>query len=293
MREERIVVNGVTLACEIHGDPDDPMLLLLHGAGQCLVAWLDGLVRRFVDAGRCVVRVDSRDAGRSTTSPAGEPGYGMTDAVEDVSALLDALETPRAHLVGVSGGAAVAQVVALDHPGQVATLTLMAGTPGGPGHEAGDLPPMTEELRAWFSAAGDAPPPDWSDREAAVDRLVEEERPFAAASRPFDEVQARQIAEKTVDRAVDLEAMMTNPFLVSAGEPWRHRLAEITAPTLVLHGEEDPLLPLGHGRALAAEIPGARLIEVTGMGHEIVPRHQWDRIVPEIVAHTEAPTGHR
>ncbi|WP_156759369.1 alpha/beta fold hydrolase [Microbacterium karelineae] len=284
MRQETVRTNGVDLATEVHGDPSDPAVLLLHGAGQCLVSWPDDLVRMLVDARRCVVRYDSRDAGISTMFPAGEPGYGLPDVVADASGLLLALGIDRAHLVGVSGGTAVAQLMALDHPEQVASLTLMEGTPGGPGHETPDLPPMTSELLALFSE--EQPIPDLSDRVAAVEYLVDAERPFAATSRPFDEAGVRAIAERVAEHAADLETMMANAFLADPGPPWRERLPDIEVPTLVLHGTEDPLFPIEHGRALAAEIPSARLIELPQTGHEIVPRHLWDRVVPEIVAHT-------
>ncbi|MEV0297814.1 alpha/beta hydrolase [Nocardia sp. NPDC050710] len=282
---ERIVeVNGVDLCVESFGDPAHPAILLLHGAGESLLAWDDEFAQRLAAGGRYVVRYDSRDAGRSTTYPVGAPAYGLRDLVADAAGLIEALGVGRAHLVGMSQGAAVAQLVALEYPERVASLTLASGTPGGPGHEHPGLPGMTEELSAFF--AGEGPAPDWADRSAVVDYLVESMRPFAAATRPFDLEAQRRSAERVVDRAADIGAQLTNPYLLDAGAPWRDRLGRISAPTLVLHGTEDPLFPIGHGRALAAEIPGARFLPLDHTGHEVFPAHTWDTVVAEILAHT-------
>jgi pimeloyl-ACP methyl ester carboxylesterase len=283
---ERIVeANGVELCLELFGDPADPVVLLIHGAGHSLVAWDEDFVGRLVAGGRQVIRYDSRDAGRSTGYPAGSPAYGLGDLVADAAGLLDALDIAAAHVVGMSQGAAVAQLLALDHADRVASLTLASATPGGPGHHHPDLPAMSPEIQEFF--ANEPVQPDWSDRAAVIDYLVEAERPFAARSRPFDTDGMRAAAERVVERTTDIAAQLTNPYLIDAGEPWRGRLGQVVAPTLVLHGTEDPLFPIGHGRALAAEIPGARFTPVEQAGHEVFPHHQWDVVIPAILDHTE------
>ncbi|WP_436771311.1 alpha/beta fold hydrolase [Yinghuangia sp. YIM S09857] len=279
---------GVKLYTEAFGDRADPAVLLIHGAGHSAVAWDDEFVARLAAGGRYVVRYDSRDAGRSTASPVGQPDYNLRTLVADAAEVIAALGIGPAHIVAMSQGAAVGQLLALDHPGSVATLTLASSTPGGPGHDADDLPPMTEAVQALFAegSAEDQPGPDRSDRDAVIAYLVEAERPFAAHSRPFDEDGVRAMAERVVDRTADVAAQVTNPFMIDAGEPWRSRLADVAAPTLVLHGTEDPLFPPDHGRALAAEIPGARFKEMPATGHEVFPRPVWDEVVPAILAHT-------
>ncbi|MGW0482665.1 alpha/beta fold hydrolase [Nonomuraea sp. NPDC003214] len=281
--ERMLNVNGIELAAETFGDPADPAILLIHGGGHSLLNWEEEFVRRLVAGGRHVVRFDSRDAGRSTGSPAGAPSHDLRDLVADTAALIGALGLDRAHLVGMSQGAAIAQLVALDHPDRVATLTLASSTPGGPGHRHDDLPDMTPELRSLY--ATEPAEPDWQDREAVIAHLVEAERPFAAPGH-FDEPAVRELAGRVADRTIDLAAQLTNPFLLDAGEPWRHRLGRIKAPTLVLHGAEDPFLPPAHGQALAAEIPDARLMVMDGTGHETFPRRHWDTVVPAILGHT-------
>ncbi|MEU5402908.1 alpha/beta hydrolase [Streptomyces sp. NPDC005963] len=281
-----IDVNGQKLNTEFFGDPADPAVLLLHGGGHSLVNWPEEFVERLAAGGRHVIRYDSRDAGRSTTYPVGAPPYDLRDLVADAAALINALGPAPAHVVGMSQGAAIGQLLALDHPEQVATLTLACSTPGGPGHDSPDLPPMSDRIASFFTQTDT--PIDWSDRNAAVEALVEGERPFAAASRPFDEDGVRRVAARTVDRSYDIAAQSNNPYLLDAGEPWRHRLGRIAVPTLVLHGSEDPLFPVEHGVALAEEIPGARFIALERTGHEVFPREQWDTVVPALLAHTAA-----
>ncbi|MGH2451014.1 MAG: alpha/beta fold hydrolase, partial [Candidatus Limnocylindria bacterium] len=161
---------------------------------------------------------------------------------------------------------------------RVASLTLISTSPGGP-----ELPPMSDELRARFEEP--LPEPDWSDRQAVVDYIVEDLRPYAGTL-PFDEEEMRALAGKIVDRTVNIASSMTNHWILEGGEPVRPRLGEIRVPTLVLHGTEDPLLPYGHAEALAAEIPGARLLPLEGTGHEVPPRPVWDQVVTAILDHT-------
>jgi pimeloyl-ACP methyl ester carboxylesterase len=142
---------------------------------------------------------------------------------------------------------------------------------------------MSAELRAHF--AGAAAVPDWSDRAAVIDYIVEDERLYAARSRPFDEAERRELAGRIFDRTVNIASSMTNHFVIDGGEPWRERLGEIRAPTLVVHGSEDPLFPAGHALALANEIPGARLLTLEHTGHEL-PRAVWGVVVPAILEHT-------
>lgn len=281
---ERIVhANGVDLCIETFGEPTAPPILLIHGGGSQLIHWDAALCARLAAGGRFVVRYDNRDCGRSTTFEVGNPTYALPDLVADAVGLLDALDLPRAHIVGLSQGGGIGQLLALDHPDRVATLTLETTTPGGPGHDHPDLPGMAQAVQDFF--AGDVPEPDWTDRDAAIDYLVLTERPFAGSA-GFDEAASRAVATQVVDRASDIAANMTNPFILDAGPPWRNRLGTITAPTLVVHGADDPLFPLAHAEASAREIPGARLLVLDGVGHEYPPRQTWDTLVPAILEHT-------
>jgi pimeloyl-ACP methyl ester carboxylesterase len=282
--DQIVQANGVELCVETFGHPADPPILLIHGAGSSMLSWDEELCELLAAGARFVVRYDSRDAGRSVTYEPGAPRYTLRDLVADAVGLLDSFGLATGHLLGMSAGAAIAQVAALEHPDRVASLTLASSTPGIPGEETRDLPSISEELRAAFS---DEPPePDWADRAAVVDYLVEGERPYAARSRPFDEAAMRELAGRVFDRSANIAASLTNPFFVDAGPPWRGRLGEVGAPTLVVHGTEDPLFPYGHAIALAEAIPGAELLALEQTGHEYFPRATWDVVVPAILRHT-------
>jgi pimeloyl-ACP methyl ester carboxylesterase len=282
---DRIVqANGVDLCVETFGDPADPAILLVHGAGNCMLSWDEELCERLAGGPRFVIRYDIRDAGRSVTSEPGAPQYTLSDLVADAVGLLDTLGLASAHIVGMSLGAAIGQLLALDHPDRVASLTLAFSTPGSPGHDRPDLPGISAELRAVFADEPQAP--DWTDRAAVIDYLVEAERPFAARSRPFDEGAMRDLAARIVERSANIAATLTNVFMIDDGDPWRARLGEVAAPTLVVHGTEDPLFPFGHAVALAKEIPGAELLALEHTGHEYFPRATWDLVVPAVLRHT-------
>jgi pimeloyl-ACP methyl ester carboxylesterase len=249
-----------------------------------MLSWDGELCQRLAAGGRLVVRYDLRDAGRSVTYEPGAPGYVLRDLVGDCVGLLDALGLARAHLVGMSLGAAIGQLMALDHADRVASLTLASSTPGLPGSEQRDLPGVAAEVAASFT---DQPPkPDWTDRAAVIDYLVEGERPYAGRS--FDEAGMRDLAGRVFDRSTNIQSSVTNPFLMEAHDRWRARLGEIAAPTLVVHGTEDPMFPYEHAVALASEIPGAELLPLEGMGHEYFPRYTWDVVVPALLRHTGA-----
>ena len=274
-----VSANGADLCVETFGAQGDPTILLVHGAGASMDWWQDDLCARLAAGSRYVVRYDHRDTGRSTSYPPGAPGYTGDDLVADGPALLDVLGVRAAHVVGQSMGGALVQVMALDHREHVASLTLIATSPAGPDD---DLPPMPDEASAAFAAI---PEPDWSDRAAVIDYLTEQWRACAGRSHPFDEDETRALCERVLDRTTNIESSMRNHYAAEGTARWRERLGQLDVPTLVMHGSEDPVFPLGHGAALAREIPGAELIVLEGAGHEL-PRHSWDVAVPAILAHT-------
>jgi pimeloyl-ACP methyl ester carboxylesterase len=269
-------VNGVDLCVETFGSPTDPAILLVMGAGASMDWWRDDFCARLAAGPRHVIRYDHRDTGRSTSYPPGKPGYTSDDLVADAADLIAVLGLGRAHVVGQSAGGALAQVLALEHPERVASLTLVATSPAGPDP---DLPPMTDDARAAFAAI---PEPDWSDRAAVIDHLTEQWRACAGRSRPFDVEGTRALSARVVDRTTNMESSMKNAYAAQGSDRWRERLGGVDVPTLVVHGTDDPLFPLGHGEALAREIPGAELLVLEGGGHEL-DRRDWDVVVPAIL----------
>jgi pimeloyl-ACP methyl ester carboxylesterase len=280
MTERMIHANGVELCTEPFGDPADPPILLVMGIGASMLWWEEGFCRLLADGGRFVLRYDHRDTGRSVTYPPGRPGYTGADLVADAAGVLDAYGIAAAHLVGVSAGGAFAQLLALDSPDRVRSLVLISTSPATPGERA--LPPPTEAFTRFVTSAE----VDWSDAGSVVGYLVGYTRVLAGGRRPFDEAAARQLATREVERARDFSAARNHDAIPDDGRLPPRPLSSITAPTLVVHGTADPMFPLGHGQALANEIPGARLLALQDAGHG-VDRADWATIVPAIVAHTE------
>lgn len=278
MTERLVEVDGVVLCVESFGEPGDPAVLLVHGLGASMLWWDDDLCRALAAAGRFVIRYDHRDTGRSTTYEPGRPGYTGADLVADAARVLDAHEVTAAHVVGVSAGGGIAQHLALVHPQRVLSLVLVSTSPATPGDRG--LPPPTEQFGAFASTAQ----VDWADPGSVTEHLVAWCRVLAGDARPFDEPAARALVERDVARARDVAAQQNHDVLPDGPEP-PGTLASIRVPTLVLHGTADPLFPPVHGAALAAEIPGARLVLLEGAGHGIDPADS-ATVVAEVVAHT-------
>lgn len=275
--EQLLQVNDIALCVQTFGDPTAPALLLISGAESSMDWWDHSFCERLAASERYVIRYDTRDTGRSTTFPPGRPPYGGESLIDDAVGLLDQLDIPSAHIVGISMGGGIAQVLAVRHPHRVLSLTLVATSPGGPG-----LPPISADLAGQMGGGGE---PDWSDREAVIAYYIGGEH-MLAGTIPVDEERMRRIVGRMWDRSPAL-ASGQNHWRLSGGEPIRTRLGEITAPTLVLHGTADPLFPIGHGEALAREIPGARIIPLTGMGHQMPPPELWDIVIPAILSISE------
>lgn len=278
MPEHVVEAYGVELCTEPFGDPADPPVLLVMGTGASMLWWEEDFCRLLAGRGRFVIRYDHRDTGRSSTSPPGRPGYTGADLVEDAVRVLDGYDIPAAHVVGVSAGGAFAQLLALDFPTRVRSLVLISTSPALPGERA--LPPATQRYREFLATADVS----WSDEESVVEYLVGYARMLAGVERPFDDAAARDLVRRDVARARDIAAS-ENHGVVEDGGKSRPPLSAIAVPTLVIHGTADPMFPLEHSEALAAEIPGASLLTLRGAGHG-VERADWETIVAAIATHT-------
>src|SRR5262245_59919547 len=180
----------------------------------------------------------------------------------------------------MSMGGGIAQHLALVHPDRVASLILVSTSPAVSSHR--ELPPPSDDLSKRF--ARPPPEPDWSDRAAVVDYLVDDARAYVGAL-PLDEKEMRTLAARIVERTRNVASSMTNHFLAAEGRPVHGRLGDIRASTLVVHGTEDPLFPFENGESLAAEIPGARLVPLEGVGHEHPRPETWDDLIPMLLEH--------
>lgn len=270
--EERFLSSGpLRLWTERTGDPSAPAVLLIMGAAAQGVTCPDALIGRLVERGAQVIRFDHRDTGRSSTVDFDAHPYAIADFAADCLAVLDGYGLADAHIAGASMGGMIAQWLGVHAPGRVRSLTLLttslmgyqwglaearaeAGEPPLPGDLPPPSPPYVEHVAAGL--------PPGVETDVALFRV------FNGEVRPFDEAAVRAMLELALSRAAD-PAAAANHF--RAGETFApDRLAPlslITAPTTVVHGDQDPVFPLGHGEALAAAIPGAELRVVPGMGH--------------------------
>ncbi len=278
--ERMVRANGVDLCVETFGDPTDHPVLLISGGASSMMFWTDEFCANLAGADRFVLRYDHRDTGRSVHYPAGAPGYTMGDLIEDPIGIIDAYGLGRVHVVGISMGGDIALQIGLRHADRVASLTLLSTSAAGPGGGNG-LPGMTDELSKYFATAAT---PDWTDRAAVIDSVIEFEHALRG-SLPYDEAAARAGYAVEYERTNDLAAAPTNHFILPSAGRWNADASSISAPTLVIHGTEDPLLPFEHGEALARTIPGARLLPLERVGHEMPPP-TWGTVVAAIVDHT-------
>ncbi|MEV6271579.1 alpha/beta hydrolase [Kribbella sp. NPDC051936] len=260
-------VHDIELCAETYGDPADPAILLIHGAGASMLWWDTELCAELASRGRFVIRYDQRDTGRSTSFPVGAPGYAMSDLAADAVGLLDALGVAQAHVVAQSMSGGTALMVGLDHPSRVASLTFVSSSSG----DEGLPPPSADMPRLGTPDFGDA-----AEVEEYVVRSIE-----AEAAGHFDESAARALVREDMARTKDYEAALTNHFAMDFDAPRNGGFGDLAVPVLVLHGDADPLLPLPHGESIRDAVPGARLVVLHGMGHGLSAPY-WKTFVDEV-----------
>jgi pimeloyl-ACP methyl ester carboxylesterase len=280
----------VRLAYETFGSPDDPAVVLVMGLATQMLAWHDDFCTAIADAGFHVVRFDNRDVGLSTHQhEAGMPDlsplftgqriteapYTLGDMADDTARLFDALGIDRAHLVGASMGGMIAQEVALRHPQRLSSLTLIFSTP------APDIGAPTGAAMAALLS----PPPTTEDE--AAERSVAVYQVIGSPAYPLDEDGLRARGAEAFRRADDPTGVARQLAAIHVSGDRTERLADLAVPTLVLHGEDDPLVQLDGGIAIAKAVQGAQLVTYPGMGHDL-PQALWPELVGEIVAHARA-----
>jgi pimeloyl-ACP methyl ester carboxylesterase len=286
---QRVKANGIELAWDSFGDEQAPPLLLVMGLGLQMVAWDDAFCEALAKRGFRVIRFDNRDVGLSTHfDAAGEVDplrvwndlqkkrpvrapYHIADMAEDAAGLLDALGIPAAHVVGLSLGGMIAQELAIRHPDKVLTLTSIMSSTG----DATMKGPSFETLSALVTPF----PPQ---RAAFIDRSVALAKTIG--SRPIDEPWVRRVAARSFDRSYDNAGGKRQLVAIWTSPSRKPGLAQLKVHTLVIHGEADPLIPVENGADTAATIPGAKLIRIPGMGHDI-PKWAVPQVIDAIAAH--------
>jgi pimeloyl-ACP methyl ester carboxylesterase len=263
--ELAVHTSDVVIAVETFGDRVDPAIVLSMGANASMVWWPESLCVSLAERGYFVVRYDHRDTGRSSTAAPGGVDYTAEDMAADLVGVLDHLDVESAHLVGMSLGGYLSQIVAVSRPERVRTLTLIASEPLGA--EAGSLPGIDERFMAHFATLDDL---DWSDTDAVTEFLVEIGRLCAGRPERFDEAGTRQRVAVEIERSSNIASSL-NHAMVTTTQDWSGATARITQPTLVIHGALDPILPLPNGQALVSLIADAQLCVLPDTGHELNP----------------------
>ena len=278
MSERMIHTQGLDIATEAFGDPAHPPVLLIMGGGASMLWWPEPFSEQLAGRGRYVIRYDQRDTGRSTKVVAGDPPYTLDDLAADAVRVLDAYALPGAHLVGMSLGGIIGQLVALQHPTRVLSLTAMSSSPFGA--DTSRLPRSSEAYRQHLATAEHV---EWSDREQVIAYSLAEARLIAGTAHPFAEDAARAFYERDYDRSGGYSTLAN--FEWRGGEQWQGRLPELQPALLVIHGTADPVYPIAHGEEFLKVVAGARLVRVPGGGHELHP-DDWDTMIDAIAEHT-------
>ena len=283
--------NGLHIWTESFGNHLHAPILLIAGAGAQSIFWEDEFCQRLAESERFVVRFDNRDTGLSDSVDFESSPYTINDMAADAIAILDAYGLPAAHMVGASGGGLICQVLALEHRTRVLTISALISSPLGTGSNElpnsgyGDLPPPTTEfLEQLQDFVGEVP----EDRDAFIDWTLRKYEAISGSLEVFDKKTKAKLAELEFARARNLQAMNNHALAVNISPvSGRALLGGLDVPTLVVHGTEDPLLPYAHGRAIAETIPGAELLTIEKMGHDL-PRPAWSQIIKAILQHTTA-----
>jgi pimeloyl-ACP methyl ester carboxylesterase len=281
--------NGLRLCYQAFGDPAHPALMLIMGMGAQMVGWDEEFCEVLAARGFWVIRFDNRDSGRSTDfRHAGMPDvasaltrawmrlpvsapYLLDDMALDVTGLMDALHIEKAHMVGASMGGGIAQVLAIRRPQRVLSLTSIMSTTGDPALPA----PKPSAMAAVFK-------PPAKDVRRYVEQYVQTWKVLRAGEFPEEEARDRARAARNHARGLNPGGAARQLVAILASGSRRQALRSVVAPTMVIHGDADPLVPLAAGEDTARHIPGANLLVMEGMGHAM-PMRLWPRIVEGIV----------
>jgi pimeloyl-ACP methyl ester carboxylesterase len=281
----RITTNGLELEYETFGNKGDPAVLLVMGFAQQMIAWEVDFCRQLAARGFYVIRFDNRDVGLSTKLTTGRPNvlailggdrstvpYAIADMADDTAGLIAELGIGAAHVVGVSMGGMIGQTLALRHPERVKSLVSIMSTSGDP--NVGQPSPEA------FAALTSRPP---TEREAYIDHGYKAWRILRSPGFTYDEARSRQKVADAYDRCFYPEGV-TRQFAAIVTQPDRTQaLGGLKMPVTVIHGADDPLIHRSGGEATARAIPGAKLLVIPGMGHDL-PEGVWPQVIDAIVA---------
>jgi pimeloyl-ACP methyl ester carboxylesterase len=287
----RAACNGIELEYEVVGNPADPPLLLIMGLGGQLLAWDDDFVLGLARRGHFVIRYDNRDVGLSTrlddapafpvavllakraAGEAIEGAYALGDMADDAAALLDHLGIDSAHVVGASMGGMIAQALAVRHPRRVRTLVSIMSSTGNP-----EVPPAKPAAMARLATPAPA------ERNAYIEHMLASQNVLSGSGFPHDPEATRKLAGRLFDRAFYPAGVARQVAAILSSGSRKDALAAVRAPTLVIHGLEDPLVPVEGGLDTHDAIAGSELLLINGLGHNL-PRGVWPTVLDAIQKH--------
>jgi pimeloyl-ACP methyl ester carboxylesterase len=266
---------GIDIAYQRLGNPDAPAVLLIMGVAAQSIHWPDAFCHALVDHGLQVIRFDNRDVGLSTHLTDAPPpdlpavlagdlssvSYTLSDMAADALGLLDVLGFRKAHIVGASMGGFIAQTMAIEHPDRVRSLTSMMATTGN--LQVGQ--PSPDVLREVFSG------PPATTRDEVIQRMIRAFRAVGSPGYPSDEKEVAARAGRAYDRSYDPIGVARQAIASVASGDRTERLRRLQVPSLVIHGMADRMCDVSGGRATAEAIPGAELVLIEGMGHDLPP----------------------
>jgi len=284
-----VTANGIQIEYGTFGDESNPPLLLIMGLGAQMIVWDSEFCQQIADRGYHVIRFDNRDTGLSThfhdaalpdvaaamLGDTSSAAYTLSDMAADAAGLLDALGVPAAHIVGASMGGMIAQTVAIEHPDRTLSLCSIMSMTGDP--TVGTPEPEALELLT-------STPPQTV--EEAADASVLAAKVIGGNRYPVDEERTRERAIEGWNRDHDHLGFGRQLVAIMASGDRTPRLANVSKPTVVIHGIDDPLVTLSGGEATAKAIPGAKLVKIEGMGHDL-PIPVWPQVIDLIVENAE------
>ena len=289
MSEQVAPANGLEIVYQEFGDRSHPTMLLVMGLGSQLIHWPEEFCELLASRGFHVVRFDNRDIGLSTkledapvpdlmalaAGDASSATYTLEDMADDAVGLLDHLEIEAAHVTGASMGGMIAQTLAIRHPRRVLSICSIMSTTGD--RNVG-------QARAEALSVLMTPVPE--DRDGYIQFHVNAFKTIGSPGFPFDEEFLRWRGGATFDRSVYRDGFKRQLAAIIASGNRTTALGQVSAPTLIIHGSDDPLITVSGGEATARAIPGAKLLVIPGMGHDL-PRGAWPEIVDAITANAE------
>ena len=275
MTEKIIRFNDVHICTESFGEINNPTILLIMGATASMIYWEEEFCKRLSNQGFHIIRYDNRDVGKSITYEYGHPEYTFEDLADDAIQVLDAYKVDKAHIVGMSMGGIITQIIALKHPSRVLTISLIMTS-----NFDSSLPKKYNKVT---KALSELKIRNWQDKDEVVECFIKKSKVLIGSKHIFDEEKIRRLNEEEFDRAINLQSMENHGFIKGWGS-YLSRTNEINAPTLVIHGTEDTIIPYEHGIHLSEVIPNAVLVTLEGTGHEL-HHNDWDEIINAISKH--------